>query len=186
MRKFLISAALAASTLAVAAPAAAAQWQQPVPQAYGIPEGYGYGYRDYGFAGPQAYHNRISQIQRQIRNLDQRDILSRAEARKLMSDSDAMHRRVQNLSRFGLNSNEARDLQYRIARLEQKVFKEARDRDRHFGNPYRDGRYGYNDQYGYNGQTGYNRQYGYNNGWTDRDRDGRDDRYEDDRGYRHD
>lgn len=167
MRKFLIPAALAATTLAFAAPAAA-HWQQPVPQ------GYGYGYQNYGWGSAQAYHNRISQIQRQIHNLDRRDILSRNEARKLMSDSYALHRRVDNLSRFGLKSSEARDLQYRIGRLEQKVFKEARDRDRYAGNPYRYGQYGYNGRYGYN------------NGYVDRDRDGRDDRYEDDRGYRHD
>ena len=39
------------------------------------------------------------------------------------------------------------------------------------------GRYGYNN--GYNG-------YGNNGGYSDRDRDGRDDRYENDRGYDHD
>jgi hypothetical protein len=57
-----------------------------------------------------------------------------------------------------LNYQELRSIEYRIARLEQHVRREVRD----------DNRWG-------------NRGNGY-----DRDRDGRDDRYEDDRGTRHD
>jgi len=36
------------------------------------------------------------------------------------------------------------------------------------------------------GNYGYNNYNSYNNGYYDRDRDGRDDRYEDDHGYRRD
>ena len=62
-------------------------------------------------------------------------------------------------ARNGLSPNEANSINNRIARLEQRIQYEARD-----GN-----RWGNNDRR-----------------WSDRDRDGRDDRYEDDRGYRHD
>jgi len=63
------------------------------------------------------------------------------------------------MARNGLNPNEANSINNRINRLEQRVAYEARD-----GN-----RWGRND-----------------GNWQDRDRDGRNDRYEDDRGYRHD
>lgn len=161
MRKFLITAALAASTLAVAAPAAA-QWG-PTP----YPQGNAYGYNN-NYGQTRALQARIDQIQRQIYNLDRRNILSNREARSLRNESYSLERRLRNSARYGLNWNERRDIQIRIARLEQRVFREARD-----GNQWRNGQYGYNN-------------YGYNNGYYDRDRDGRDDRYEDDRGYRHD
>ena len=70
MRKVLISTILAATTLAIAAPAAA-QWAQPQ---YGAPYGNAYGY--YNNAG-QARNLavRINQLEQQIRQLDRRNIL---------------------------------------------------------------------------------------------------------------
>src|SRR6185369_15326406 len=59
----------------------------------------------------------------------------------------------------GLSFDEMRQIEYRIARLEQRIYREAND-----GNRWS------------NGYTNYS------NGYYDRDRDGRDDRYEDDRG----
>ena len=72
-------------------------------------------------------------------------------------------------SRNGLNYREMASVQQGIARLEQRIWREANDRNGRWGNR------GYGNNYGYN-----------QNGWNDRDRDGRDDRYEDDRGTRHD
>lgn len=153
MRKFIFSAALAASTLIAAAPAAA-QWYPPQPQ------GYGYGYHgNYGQA--RRLDARIDAIQRQIRHLDSRDILSEREARRLRGESNDLERRLRYAARNGLNGWEANDIQRRIYRLETRLHREARD-----GN----GRRG-----------GY-----YRAGWSDRDRDGLDDRFERDRGTNYD
>jgi hypothetical protein len=149
---FLISAALCASTLVATAPAAA-QWAPPPPQ------GYAYGYNNYGQV--RRLQARIDQLQRQINRLDSRDILSEREASRLRTESRGLERRLRYASRYGLNGRERYDIERGIQRLEVRIQREARD-----GNRYR---YGYNQA-----------------GWSDRDRDGRNDRYEDDRGYNHD
>jgi hypothetical protein len=148
MRKFLISAAVAATALTAAVPAAA-QW---APQQ---PYGNAYGYNNYGQI--RSLQVRIDNVQRQIRNLDQRNVLSNREAARLLDDSRDLERRLQRSARNGLNRSEHNAVVTRLANLEQRLWRDARD-----GN-----RYG-------------------NNGWSDRDRDGRNDRFEDDRGYRHD
>lgn len=145
MRKFVIAAALAASTLTVAAPAAAQYY----------PQGNAYGYNNWGQV--RRLDARIDQLQRQISNLDRRDILSEREARRLRNESNQLERRLRNASRNGLNGREIYNVERGIRTLEVRIQREARD-----GNRYR-------------GQQ-----------WHDRDRDGRNDRYEDDRGYRHD
>ena len=147
------SAALAASTLAVAAPAAA-QWYPPQPQ------GNAYGYKNYGQV--RRLDARIDAMQRQISHLDRRNILSEREARSLRSQSNDVERRLRVAARNGLNGWEANDIERRVQRLEVRIQREARD-----GNGWRNGQYN-------------------NAGWSDRDRDGRNDRYEDDRGYDHD
>ena len=150
MRKFFVSAVLAASTLAVAAPAAAQ---------YYPPQGYGHGYQgNYGHV--RRLDARIDALQRQIRHLDRRNILSNREADRLRAQSNDLERRLQRLARNGFSGWEARDIETRIYRLEARIHREARD-----GN-----RYG-----GYYGQAGY-----------DRDRDGLVDRYERDRGTNYD
>ena len=154
MRKFLISAALMASTVAVAAPASA-QWYPQQPQ------GYAYGY-NYNYGQVRRLQVRIDQIQRQINRLDRRDVLSEREAARLRAESRSLEYRLRNASRYGLNGRERYEIERRIARLEQHVYREARD-----GNNWRNDRY----------RSGY----GY-----DRDRDGLDDRYERDRGTNYD
>ena len=160
MRKFVIAAALAASALTVAAPAAA-QYYPPQPQ------GYGHGYYGNNWGQVRRLQARVDQLQRQIRNLDNRDILSEREAARLRNDSRDIEHRLRSAARNGLNGNEAYGIERRIQRLEVRIQREARD-----GNNWRnrDGRYGYND-----GRGGY-----------DRDRDGLDDRYERDRGTNYD
>ena len=147
MRKFLISAAIAASTVAVASPAAA-QYQ---------PQGNAYGYNN-NRGQVQRLQVRIDQIRRQIVQLDRRNILSNSEARRLSGQASELQRRVRSLGYNGLNNRERYDIERRIVALETRVRRDAND-----GN-----RFGSND-----------RRY-------DRDRDGRDDRYEDDRGTRRD
>ena len=150
MRKFLISAAIAASTLVVAAPAAA-QWAPPQPQ------GYGYGYNNHGQV--RRLQVRIDQLQRQIARLDSRNVLSEREASRLRAESRQLEQRLRYASRNGLNGREGYDIERGIQRLEVRIQREARDGNR----------------------RGYNQA-----GWSDRDRDGRNDRYEDDRGRHHD
>jgi len=162
MRKFLISAALAASTLMAAAPAAA-QWYPQQPQGYGYQNNYGQVRR---------LQARIDQLQHQINQLDRRDILSEREASRLRNESRNLEYRLRSASRYGLNGREANDVERGIQRLEYRIQREARDGNRY---AYNNGYYGYSNGY-----------YGDRNGWSDRDRDGRDDRYENDRGYDHD
>jgi opacity protein-like surface antigen len=150
MRKFIFSAALAASTLVAAAPAAA-QWYPP--------QGNAYGYNNYGQV--RSLDARIDAMQRQIDHLDRRNILSNREASRLRGESRDVENRLHRVARNGFTGWERNDIERRIRRLEVRIQREARD-----GN-----RYG-----GYYGQAG----------WNDRDRDGRNDRYEDDRGYNHD
>ena len=148
MRKFLISAAVAATALTAAVPAAA-QWA-PQP-----PYGNAYGHNNYGQV--RSLQVRIDNLQRQIRRLDQRNVLSNREAARLLDDSRDLERRLHRSSRNGLNFNEVRAVEVRLANLERRLYRDARD-----GNGWG------------------------NRGYSDRDRDGRNDRFEDDRGYRHD
>ncbi len=145
MRKVLISLAAAASALAVATPASA--------QYFPVPQGNAYGYQQ-NYGQVRRLQVRIDQIQRQIHQLDRRNILSDREARRLRQESREIERRLRVTSRNGLHPQERYDIERRIARLEQRLFRDARDGNR-FGR--------FDNRY-------------------DRDRDGRDDRYEDDRG----
>ncbi len=165
MVKFLIPAALVTATIAIAAPAAA-QWAPPAPQ------GYAYGYNNQSNRGiARSYEVRIKRLHQRIHRLGERGQLSRSEFLRLNRDVDVLQNRLSRASYRGLNRQEAYYIERGIAQLERNIYREARD----------GGRYGDHHsrtQYGYN-------QYGNANSY-DRDRDGRDDRYEDDRGYDHD
>lgn len=168
MRKVLISAAVAVSAMAIAAPAAA-QWApayggQYVNQ-YGGQYGNAYGYNNYGQA--RSLMLRVSQLEQQINQLDRSNIISNRDAGRLRWQANRIQRQIRQESYNGLAGYEARDLQMQIARLEQTIRIQASN-----GN-----RWG-NRAYGYNGRDGNYR--------FDRDHDGRDDRYEDDRGREHD
>jgi hypothetical protein len=148
MRKVLISLAAAGSALAFATPAAAQYFPQP--------QGYAYGYNNYGQV--RALQARVNRIEHQINRLDRRDRIRDRSADRLRSEANSIERRLRNAARNGLNPYEVNDLNMRIARLEQRV------------------QFAMSNRRGYNGYNGYNNAY-------DRDRDGRDDRYEDDHGY---
>lgn len=154
MRKFLISAVAAASAFAVASPAAAQYYPQPQGNAYGYNANYGQA---------RSLVARVDQIRRQIDRLDSRDRISEREADRLRYEARIVRDQVRRSSYNGLSRRERQTLEYRVARLEQRVRHEVRD-----GN-----------QWG-------NRNDGRHNAGWDRDRDGRDDRYEDDRGRHHD
>lgn len=148
MRTNLISAAIMASAVAMAAPAAA---QHVVP----VPQGYAYGYDNHGQA--RRLEARVKTIRNQIRQLDRRDILSNREAQRLEGDARSIQLRIRQLGYNGLSGRERQEIERRVDRLERNIQREARD-----GNNYRTA------------------------GWSDRDRDGRNDRYEDDHGTRRD
>jgi opacity protein-like surface antigen len=163
MRKFVIALATAGAALAVATPAAAQYYPQPQPYGYGAQP---YGYNGYGTV--RALQSRIDGIQNQIRWLDRRNAIGDRSADRLREESRSIERRLHNASRYGLNPYELNDIQRRVQRLEQRV---------QMAMNYRGGRYG-----GYN-QSGYNGYHGDRDGYySDHDRDGRDDRYEDDHG----
>jgi len=149
MRTVLISLAAAASALVVASPASA-QWHPPQPQ------GYAYGYHN-NYGQVRRLDARIDALQRQINRLDRRDVISDREAERLRRQSRELERRLHFAARNGLHPQERFEIERRLARLEQRLFRDARD-----GN-----RWGHNDGHF---------------GSFDRDRDGRDDRWEDDRG----
>ncbi len=148
MVKFL-APVLLASTVAVAAPAAA-QWAPPAPQ------GYAYGYNNHGQV--RRLEVRVAQLRREIRQLDRRNILSDREARRLEEQARYLQHRIRQAGYNGINGRERFEIERHIARLEERIRIQATDGNR---------RYGYN---GYNGHDGYGRR--------DNDRDGRDDRVE--------
>jgi len=167
MKKVVLALVTAGSALAFATPAAAQYY--PAPPAYGAPYGNAYGYNN-NWGQVRSLQVRINAVERQINVLDRRDRIRDRSADRLRDEANSIERRLRHAARDGLNPYEARDIQVRIARLEQRVqYSLARGY----------GRNGYNNGYGYNG-------YGNNGGYSDRDRDGRDDRYENDRGYDHD
>ena len=130
-------------------------------QYYQQPYGYnGYGNNGYGYNNgygqARGLQNRVFNVLRSLGGV-------RPGARERIRDQAInIDRQLRYASRNGLNPYEARNFDYRIGQLERQLQ-----------------RANYNRGYGYNN--------GYNNGYAyDRDRDGRDDRYEDDQGYRHD
>jgi hypothetical protein len=120
MRKFLVSAAIAASALATAAPAAAQNYP---------PQGYGWGYHN-NYGQVRRLDARLDAVERQIRYLDSRDILSEREARSLRNDANQLERRLSHAARNGLSRWEAQDIERRIYRIETRMHREARDGNR--------------------------------------------------------
>jgi hypothetical protein len=147
---------VAAAASALAIAAPASAQYYPAPQ--GPVHGYG---NNYGhFRSLQA---RIDNLQRQINRLDKRDVIRNREADRLRAESRDIERQLRAYARNGLTQREGYTVERRLARLEQRI-----------GYVLNDGhRWGRNDRR-------------WNDFWSDRDRDGRNDRWEDDRGRRHD
>lgn len=164
MRKILISVAAAASALAVATPAAAQYYPAPPPppgygygSPYGAPYGNAYGYQN-NWGMVRSLQARVDNLQRQIRQLDRRRLITSREARSLRDESRAVEYRLRETARNGLSPREHRAIEVRLARLEHRIQREVMDGRRNY------------------------RGYSQYRGYGDRDRDGRIDRYEDDRG----
>jgi opacity protein-like surface antigen len=123
MRKVLISLAAAGAALVVASPAAAQDYPQPQPYAYG--NGYnGYGHNNYAYnnyGGVRALQARVDALQWQIKSLDRRDRIRDRSADRLRDEAKSIEHRLHRAERYGLNPYEANDIQARLARLEQRV-----------------------------------------------------------------
>jgi hypothetical protein len=122
MRKLLIPIVAAASTLAIAAPAAAQYY--PAPRA----PAYGYGYNN-NYTYVRGLQNRVNRIQRDLQQLAQYRMISRNEYRNRNEDARDIERRLRRDARDGrgLNRNEIVRTEQRIVRLEQKIARDMRD-----------------------------------------------------------
>jgi hypothetical protein len=145
MRKIVLSLAAAGAALVAASPAAAQYY--PAPQ----PAPYGYGYNGYGYNGGwgqvRALQARIDGVERQIRHLDRRDVIRDRSADRLREEADRIENRLHRAARGGLNPYEMRDIEVRIARLEQRVHYAVANnygRDRRWD---RDGRWDRDDRW---------------------------------------
>lgn len=120
---------------------------------------YGNGYNGYG-RGYNSYGH-ASTLERRLGNV-MRSLggVRPDRAQQIRAEAYNIDRQLRYSMRNGLNPYEAHAIDVRIGRLEQRL------------------------QYasGY-GRNGYSRYSGYRGEYRDRDRDGRDDRWEDDRGY---
>lgn len=114
MRKFMISMAVAGSTLALAAPASA-QWA-PQPHA--------------GYATPYAYshagvghnlHARVQGLRHQIRDLAARRLIAPRQAHSLDRQAANIERQMLRPARLGVNPRQHFALERRVARLEQRL-----------------------------------------------------------------
>ena len=150
MRKLMISLAAAGTALAFATPAAAQYYPQ---QSYGYGQQYGgygsngYGYNNYGQVRELQY--RIDNVERQINQLDRRNMIRDRSADWLRGEANNLERRLQYHARNGLNAYEANDIRTGISRLEQHVRYAMANSYGRYGN------YGYGHEgYGYNGYNG--------------------------------
>jgi hypothetical protein len=163
MRKTLITLAAAASALAVATPAAAQYY--PAPPAYGQGGGFNFGYNNYGHV--RALQARIDRVQRNIERLDRRDAIRERTAQRLRYEARSVEQRLRHSTRYGLSPYEVNDVERRVFNLERRV-RTAIGR-------------GWRNDYGMAGYNGYGYQ-SFDPYHADRDRDGRNDRWEDDQG----
>lgn len=162
MRTTILALATAAAGLAIAAPASAQYYPPQQQPRYGAPYGNAYGYNN-NYGQYRSLQARVDNLQRQINRLDKRDVIRNREADRLRNAARDIERRLRYSGQNGLNPREAYVVQTQLVRLEQRVQLVARD-GRRWGS--RDNRW--------------------NSFWSDYDRDGRNDRYEDDRGTRRD
>jgi hypothetical protein len=121
MRKIVLSLAAAGAALVATSPAAAQYYPAPQPAPYGYGNnGYnGYSFNNYGQV--RALQARIDRIEWQINRLDRRDRIGNRSADRLRDEANRIEDRLHRVARGGLNPYEARGIEVRIARLEQRV-----------------------------------------------------------------
>ena len=140
MRTFLITAATAIAAIAGAAPAAAQYYPQGQNNGYNQNYGNGqaYGQQQYGYGGQGTSYNnyngqvrgyiiRADQLRQRIERNDNRDRISEREAYGLRNAAIDLQQRARAYGRDVLSFGERRDLDVRLARLEQSLGYERRD-----------------------------------------------------------
>jgi len=115
MRKFVLSVAAAGAAVIAATPAAAQYYPgQPAPY------GNAYGYQN-NWGQVRALQARLNNVERQIGRLDHRDRIGDRSADRLRDEANRIERKLRDRSRGGLDYREMRDIEVRIARLEQRI-----------------------------------------------------------------
>ena len=170
MRKLLIGAAIAASALTAAAPAAA-QYYPGQQQQYGYGQpAYNQGYGQNNWGQARALAARIDQIRQQIRVETRRGMLSGQDAYRLDIQAQQLRAQLRQSAYGGIDQRERYQLERQIQRLEQRVS---------YNNSNRYGRgtgFGGNGYYGQNQVQNQDGRYQDRDGdWHDRDRRERDD-----------
>ena len=122
MRKLLIPFVTALSAVSLSVPASA-QWAPPVYRYQ--PYNYTRTFSNVRFA--QSMQVRVQRIRSDIRVMDARNILGRAEARALDRQARNLQTRIYRASRNGIQLREARSLEVQIRNLEIRVQREATD-----------------------------------------------------------
>jgi hypothetical protein len=110
MRKIVLSVVGAGLALALAGPTIG----QPYPER-------GYGYHRGNWGEVRTLQVRIHNIERQIDRLDRRDRIRDRSADRLRDEANRIEDRLDRAARGGLSPYEARNIEYRIQRLEQRV-----------------------------------------------------------------
>lgn len=131
MRKFLITAAIAAATVATAAPAVAQYRGHDQHRSHDQHRG-GWGQNDNRGYNRQAVvqlQRELAQVENRIERAAQRRTISQREYQSLRREAQNIRQRLHNASRNGLNQREVNELRMRINRLEQRVRVERRDND---------------------------------------------------------
>jgi len=115
MRKFVLSVAAAGAAIIAATPAAAQYYpSQPAPY------GNAYGYQN-NWGQVRSLQARLNNVERQISRLDHRDRIGDHSADRLRDEANRIERKLRDRSRGGLDYREMRDIEVRIARLEQRI-----------------------------------------------------------------
>jgi hypothetical protein len=120
MRRFILTVAASATALGFAVPAAA-QWAPPERNYQPYDHGYGFNVR--------SLQDRVERIRGEIREMQERRVLSWREARSLENEASRVQDRIFRASGNGIQPGEARRLENDIRRLEYGVSREANDRD---------------------------------------------------------
>ena len=122
MRKFLVSAAVAAATLA--AVPAAAQYRD-----HDRNDRSGWNHRGPDRHAVNQLLRDLNQVENRIDRLAQRRAISQREALSLRREANRIENRLNRAGRNGLSGREFAELRVQVNRLEQRVRIERRDRD---------------------------------------------------------
>jgi len=137
MRKFLITAAVAAATVATAAPAVAQYRGNDQYRSHDQHRGNDHNRGRWGQNDNRGYNRQavvqlqreLAQVENRIERAAQRRAISGREYQSLRREARNIRERLNRASRNGLNQREVNELRMRIDRLQARVRIERRDND---------------------------------------------------------